>query len=65
MSFGTVVMSMNLREVKLSSRAVIPVALAIPIAPNELRPRVVVPASAPSEPDDRARTSANCPNYWL
>lgn len=57
---------MNLREVKLSSRAVIPVALAIPIAPSQFRPRpAAVRDLAPVEPEDRVRTSANCPNYWL
>lgn len=38
MYFGTVSVLMNLRDVKLSSRAVIPVALAIPLAPSQLHP---------------------------
>jgi len=62
---------MNLRDVKLSSRSVIPVALAIPRAPTQPRPRpvvvaVVVPRDPkPEAPEDRVRSSANCPNYWL
>lgn len=57
---------MNLREVKLSSRGVIPVALAIPIAPSQLRSRTAaVREPAPAEPEDRVRASANGPNYWL
>jgi hypothetical protein len=57
---------MNLREVKLSSRGAIPVALAIPIAPSQFRSRTaVVRDPAPTEPEDRLRASANCPNYWL
>jgi hypothetical protein len=58
---------MNLRDVKLSSRAVIPVILAIPITPSDPRPRPVVtaPETPANQPDDRVRASANCPNYWL
>jgi hypothetical protein len=56
---------MNLRDIKLSSRAVIPVALAIPIAPSTARPRPKAVREAPKEPEDRVHTSANCPNYWL
>lgn len=75
MSFGTVGMRlavaptaqlpMNLRDVKLSSRAVIPVALAIPIAPRPRPLPVVVPDPKPTERDDRVHASANGPNYWL
>ncbi len=58
---------MNLRDVKLSTRVVIPTALAIPIAPSP-SPSPRRPQLAPSDPapaEDRVRTNANCPNYWL
>ncbi|MFV8753160.1 hypothetical protein ACNOYE_21640 [Nannocystaceae bacterium ST9] len=51
---------------KLSTRAVIPVALAIPLAPSQSRPRPsAANDSSPVEPEERERVSANCPNYWL
>jgi hypothetical protein len=54
---------MNLRDVKLSSRAVIPVALAIPMAPVRT-PHRPHPREA-HKADEDVQPSANCPHYWL
>jgi hypothetical protein len=54
---------MNLRDVKLSSRAVIPVALAIPIAP--VRPALRPLLREAHKDDEHVQPSANCSHYYL